>query len=789
MNILSKISIFTKTCKISGFCLIACLMASVVGAAPETNSDLTIRSDSAAPEWDHGYPVGNGRIGLLSLGAWPSEQLYLNENSVWAKQDVVYLEGAAEIMKEIRELAVAGRYKEADTRFESTLLKKNWRPASYEFTGMATLEHLNAGTPESISNSLNLMTGMNRSEATYAEGLIVREVVALRDREVIVMHIHSTRPEGLHFKLSLSHPRDEVSIRNGKLVLSGQAAKGGTRYESHLMLRPDGNGRVKTSGDSLELKGGTEALLIFTAVTDYNIDQPENPLTQWQGRADEWLAGVQSADWNTLNAEGQTEMKTFMDRCRLDLGTTQADIAALTTGERIKRYSTGGTDPDLEEQLFQFGRYCLVASNRDKGLPNNLQGIWSNGLIAPWSADYHLNINLQMNYWPSETTGLSELHQPMLDLVSGLQPSGKKFAEHLGYEGVCTGHAVNAWKNTWFSGNRALWGASLMNGAWITAHLMEHYRYTGDREFLEQQAWPAIQENARFILSWIHRDQDSGQWITGPGTSPENQFTYKVDGKDVVASVSCGTTHDLMLSWESLSDLIEAAEILGVENDLVKRARQVLPDLAEGQIGEDGRLQEWRAPFGEKHPGHRHVSHAYGFFPGRQYNVVENPEQVDALRKSLDFRLANGGGRTGWSRAWLISIEACLMRPEAAYENIRSLLSRCINPNLFDQHPPFQIDGNFGYTSGVVTMLLQSQIKLESGERILWLLPALPKAWPEGEVLGLHARDGAIINLSWTPDRATAQIKATRDGRFQVRCRTGVKSLNLKAGETVLLNF
>jgi alpha-L-fucosidase 2 len=370
-----------------------------------------------------------------------------------------------------------------------------------------------------------------------------------------------------------------------------------------------------------------------------------------------------------------------------------------------------------------------------------------------------------------------------------MQSSGKKLAEHIGHEGFCCGHAINAWKNTWFSGKKARHGASLMNGAWITAHHLEHYRYTGDREFLERQAWPAIQENARFVLSWIHRDEQSGQWIAGPGTSPENQFTYTVDGKKVGASVSCGTTHDQMLAWESLSDLIEAAEELGMENDLVKRARKVLPDLAEGPVGEDGRLQEWREPFGESSPGHRHVSHAYGFFPGRQYNVIENTQQVEALRKSLDFRLANGGGRTGWSRAWLISIEACLMRPEAAYGNIRSLFARCINPNLFDLHPPFQIDGNFGYTSGVVTMLLQSQIQLDSGERVLWLLPALPKAWAQGEVRGLRARGGAIINLKWTPENVLAEIEATREGRFQVRCREAVKPLRLKAGEKVTLNF
>ncbi|MEE9368878.1 MAG: glycoside hydrolase N-terminal domain-containing protein [Pontiella sp.] len=765
------------------------IMPEGFAAAEFSSNELTIFSDGGAVKWDEGYPVGNGRIGLLSLGTYPKESLYLNENSIWARQKVVYPEGAADIMKEIRKLATSGRYQEADTLWETKLLKDTWRPASYEFAGKAVIEHLDIGQPEALKNTLDLTIGLNRSEARYTDGTILREVIALRERDVIAVRVVTTRPAGLHFKLIVEHPRDTVSVEGNKLVLTGQAANGGTRYQSHLLLRPDADGKITVSNGALELKGGKEAIILYTAVTDYNNDNPNEPLANWDSRVNEWLDCSAKENWNTLSAEGQAEMRAYMDRLYLDLGQTAPELAKLTTAERIKHYKQGGQDPDLEEKLFQFGRYCLVASNRKKGLPNNLQGIWSDGLKAPWSADYHLNINLQMNYWPSETTGLSELHQPMLDLVTDMQPSGKKLAEHLGYEGFCCGHAINAWKNTWFSGNRALWGASLMNGAWITAHLMEHYRYTGDRTFLEQQAWPAIQENARFILSWIQRDEATGQWITGPGTSPENQFTYRIGTNKVVASVSCGTTHDLMLSWESLSDLIEAAEELGIENDQVKRARKVLPELAEGRIGSDGRLQEWRTPFGEKNPGHRHVSHAYGFFPGRQYNMVENPKQVDALRKSLDFRLANGGGRTGWSRAWLINIEACLMRSEAAYENIRSLFSRCINPNLFDLHPPFQIDGNFGYTSGICTMLLQSQIELDSGERVLWLLPALPKAWPEGEVRGLHARGGAIINLKWTPDAVTAEIEALRDGTFQVRCRNSIKPLSLKAGDRVALKL
>ncbi len=758
-------------------------------AAPAKSPMLEIYSDQGAPSWDEGYPIGNGRIGLLTLGAYPQDTLYFNENSIWAKQEVTYKEDGPETMAKIRSLANEGKFREADDLYTKKLLKPDWRPASYEYAGHASLTHLETTAPESIRNTLNLETGLSRSIAIYSDGVISREAIALRDRELIAIRITTTRPSGLNFELSLQHPNGAVNSSEDKLTLTAQAATGGTHFETHLQVLSQ-EGSLKNTGDGkLILQGGMEAVILYTTATDYNLGNPQTPLTSWRDKADQWLSESKGESWSNLLEEGQREMASYMDRFAIDLGASEPEVSRLTTAQRIQRYADGKSDPDFEELLFQFGRYCLIASNRTSGLPNNLQGIWSEGLKAPWSGDYHLNINLQMNYWPAETTGLSELHQPFLDFVTAMQPGGKKLTKSLGYEGFAAGHAVNAWMNTWFSGGKPLWGASLMNGAWITAHMMEHYRFSGDKVFLKNQAWPAIQENARFILSWLEKDPETGKWITGPGTSPENEFIYTIDKEEVKAAVSTGTTHDLMLAWESLSDLLEASSELGIENDLVKRAKQVLPDLADGPIGEDGRLQEWRLPHKEANPGHRHVSHAYGFFPSRQYNLIEDPVQVDAVRKSLDFRLANGGGRTGWSRAWLINIEACLLRPEAAYANIKTLLSKLINPNLFDMHPPFQIDGNFGYTSGVVTMLLQSQVQLDSGERVLWLLPAIPEAWSTGEVKGLKTRGGATVDMTWSPEKITARISSDRRGNFQIRYQDQMLALPAEATHLEITNL
>ncbi len=770
--------------------------ASVLAASPGDDSSMVIRSDAPAKHWKMGYPVGNGRLGMLSLGAWPKEQLYLNEDSIWARAKNEYPPNTAAAIREVRRLANAGKYAEADKVFVKKLVT-NYHPGSYEFAGIGVIEHRVAGAPNSVSNTLDLRTGLNRSVAEYSDGRIIREIIALRNRDLIAVHISTTRPHGLDFKLALEHPRDQVVLAENALVLSGQAKGKGTRYESRLLLCPGPDGHIKKEGSALLLKGGKEALILFCACTDYNIRNPAVRLDHWQNKAAKILAAARAVPWDTLCAEGSKEMGSFMGRCTLDLGTSPADVAKLPTPARIERYRRGGTDLDLEEMLFQFGRYLLVASNRPGGLPANLQGLWSAGLTSPWAADYHLNINIQMNYWPAEPTGLSELHQPLLDLAIGLRPGGEAMASALGYQGFCTGHAVNAWKTTWFSGNRPCWAANLISGAWLTAHMMEHYRFSGDKQFVAQKAWPQLKANCSFILDWLEREPGTGQWITGPGSSPENTFIYTdAQGKKRAASISCGTTHDLMLAWESLTDLLEAARVLGREQDaLVQRAAKVLPELAQAKIGPDGRLQEWRKPFAEKNPGHRHLSHVYGFFPGHQYNILTSPKMVAAVKKSLDYRLAHGGGHTGWSRAWLINIEACLMRSEAAYESVRGLITEHINPNLFDMigrpgtRGPFQIDGNFGYTSGLATMLLQSQIELPADTRVLWLLPALPKAWPTGSVAGLHARGGAMIDLHWNPKQVQAKIRAPRAGRFQVRCRNQVRHIELAAGQTVTLQF
>ena len=782
---------------------LCCLLAAGTGAAAAQVSEAArvIWNPQAAHSWKMGYPTGNGRLGALSLGAWPKETIILNEDSIWARKEAHYPKNAADVYQKIYRLALEGKYAEADEVFEKQL-DPRFTPGPYEFAGHLLIEHVGAGKPSAVTNSLDLFSGLNRSTAVFEDGTMTREIVALRNRDLLAIHLSSTRRSGLHVRLSLVRPKDDqakVSTKGGLLTLSAQAVGGGTRFRTAVLPLPGKGGKVLFHRDgTVELKGGKEALLLCTTVTDFNFADPDHPKTQWEKEAKALLDRSRKVSWTDLRDEAAAEMRGFMERCIVDLGATDPETAHKPTGERIAAYRDGGRDPDLEELLFQFGRYCLVASSRPGGLPANLQGLWSEGLTPPWEADYHLNINIQMNYWLAEPTGLSELHQPLLDLAAALPRYGKPMAEALGYtNGFCTGHAINAWPATWFSGGNACWAANLISGAWVVSHLMEHYRFSGDRRFLAEKAWPAMRENVAFLLDWITKDEKTGEWITGPDSSPENTFIYTdADGKKREASISCGTSHDLMLTWESLTDLIEAARILGREDDpVVRRAKEVLPRLAQAKIGPDGRLQEWREPFEEKEPGHRHLSHGYGFFPGHQYNFLEHPKMVEALKKSLDYRLSHGGGHTGWSRAWLINLQAVLLRPEKAYENLRALISKNINPNLFDmiyeagERWPFQIDANFGYTAGVATMLLQSRIRLESGERVIQLLPAQPREWAKGEADGLRTRGGLTVKLRWTPERVDAVFQASRPGTFLVLCRGERRTLKLAAGECAVLRF
>ena len=770
-------------------------------AAGDAGTNFVLSDTVPAPKWDEGYGVGNGRLGALTFGGFPKDLLVLNEASIFERKPIHVPANAAEALEKARKACEAGDFAAADAIFRKEILTNGSIAGNYQQGGLIDVEFLNVPAQKTYRRELDLEHGAASCEVDFENGKLRTELLACPEPDLVAYFVESDVSAGIDADFTLRHPDKNTEVRSfgeNAFCIFGQGGNGGTKFENDLRFFVEG-GKASVAGTKFSVRGAKKILLISSTATDYDyaaIPAHRKLLGAPANRAHNSVSGI--SDWEKLRDASRKYFSERMNRCVVDLGESAPEVRALTTRERVARMkqNAAARDPDLLEQLFQFGRFCLISNSRPGALPCGLQGLWNPHLNAAWMGCYFFNINCEMNYWCADPTGLGEFHRAFTDFVLRLKPRGEAFAEKIGHDGFCFGHYADCFGETYFAGNHPEWAASLMNGAWICAHVVDAYRFDNDKTRLTA-ALPLLESNAKFILSWFKPDpKNPGELVAGPAVSPETGFFYKdaATGTRKMAYVSTGTAHDQLLGREALRNYIFACDELGKRGGKTyAAAKSALPKIALPKISEDGRIPEWREDFEEWQPGHRHVSHLYGLFPGNEWDVLNTPDYAAAVKKSLDKRRADQEKHNtlhpGWSEAWWINLYATLGDGNAAHALMNRMVARYINPNLFDIHPPFQIDGNFGFTSGVAQCLIQSGI-VRGGRRVVQLLPARADAWEKGSAKGLVARGGLKVDLVWDGENVSAVLTSTRPGKFTILCNGHSRDIDFAAaGERKELSF
>ncbi|WP_307720093.1 glycoside hydrolase family 95 protein [Paenibacillus ehimensis] len=744
-----------------------------------------------ASKWEEALPLGNGRLGAMVFGGACRELIQWNEDTLWSgfPRDTNNYE-ALRHLSAARERIASGRYAEAERLIEDKMLGRN----SESFLPLGDLRIEQTGLDERLPEyrrTLDLDTGIASVEFWSGRHRFRREMFISVVDQVAVIHFSSSTGSEIHLNLALDSPlkHETGCTDSGKLRLFGQApthiadnCRGdhpapvlyedglGLRYELRLAAQTDG-GHIAVDQGSLNIARARSVMLLLAAATNFEGFQT---MPGAGGRdparlCEEWLEAAAVLGYEPLRTRHVEDHQALFRRVELELGTKSDRLGkdGVPTDQRLADYARGAEDPSLEALMFQYGRYLLMASSRSGNQPAHLQGLWNPHVQPPWNSNYTTNINTQMNYWPAETANLRECHEPLIEMIRELAVTGARTAKiHYNARGWAVHHNVDLWRTAGPSGGKAMWAFWPMAGPWLCRHLWEHYRYHPDLPYLRETAYPLMRGAALFCLDWLVED-GRGHLLTSPSTSPENLF-LTADG--VPCAVSAGSTLDMALIRELFRSCIEASRLLETDKELREKMERALARLLPYRVDAGGRLMEWSEPFPEAEPGHRHVSHLYGLYPGCDMNLRDTPQLAAAAAESLKVRIDSGSGHTGWSCAWLINLFARLRQPQQAYRYIRTLLTRSVHPNLFGDHPPFQIDANFGGAAGLAEMLLQSHLdEIE-------LLPALPPAWKSGRVGGLKARGGFLVSMEWNDGKLqSATITSTHGQNCRIRCGIPVR--------------
>ncbi|MCI8622494.1 MAG: glycoside hydrolase family 95 protein [Provencibacterium sp.] len=727
--------------------------------------------DMPAKKWDNGLPIGNGRLGAMVLGAVEEEILALNEETMWYGGPLQRENPDAAVhIAQIRDLLQKGAVEEAAFLAKTALTSTPKYLSPYLPAGDLRLCFSgHSGEVRDYRRELSLSKALAKVSYTLNGFAYERAYFVSRAWNVVAVRLTGERPLTVAVNLNRRPYEERSGKLDGRTVfLEGQCGAEGVRYFGAARMACEG-GTVETMGDYLVARQAQAVTLYVSFATDFG------GRTDYRAHCLGCLDGASTTGYEALLKRHLRDHTELYNRVSFSLGVPLPDAP---TSQLLSRLREGGDARALSTLLFHFGRYLLIASSSYCQLPATLQGLWNGSYTPAWESKYTININTEMNYWPAEPCALPECHLPLFDLVERMAERGEHTARAVyGCGGFVAHHNTNLWADTAIEGildTSPIWP---MGGAWLSLHLYEHFLYTQDEEFLRERALPVLRKAVTFFTEYLTPAAD-GTLLSGPSVSPENRYISRTGQR---GALCMAPTMDSQILRELFSGYLAACRRLDVEEALCARVREALAKLPETVIAGDGRIREWHEDVQEVEPGHRHISHLFGLHPGTQI-TKETPELFEAAKKTLSYRLAHGGGHTGWSRAWILCMYARLCEGKEAEDHLRALLERSIQDNLLDVHPPFQIDGNFGAAAGIVEMLVQSH------NPYIELLPALPPSWTEGKLTGIRLRGGFQMDFSWKGGvLEEATLTALKDGPMEVRCQGWRVRLELQKGRPVRL--